>query len=322
MESYEKFNYTIRPSKQIERKLFIEALHYLGQHANYPVTSYTYLGFGSIFYADFIMLHKYLYVNDMICIEGSDIPERMDFNKPYEFIRLEMGRVSDVLPRIDFEHGQFIVWLDYDYGLGEEILDDLDNFSRKLSPGSIIIVTVEAEPRLRDREDNEKLSRRDREERLVHLYNDHFDTLLEEPIRRRDLARNSLPRLFAKVLGSQFETSMTKRPDDVLFWQLFNFRYADGAQMLSVGGIIDVPEKGKVLEESGIYGLSFIETGEEPNLISVPPLTLREKESIDRQIDKEIKLEKLDLKFELKESLLMNYLKYYRHYPTFHEAVI
>jgi len=30
VKSYEKFNYALRPSKQVERKLFIEALHYLG----------------------------------------------------------------------------------------------------------------------------------------------------------------------------------------------------------------------------------------------------------------------------------------------------
>jgi len=322
MESYEKLNYTIRPSKQIERKLFIEALHYLGQHANYPVRNYTYMGFGSVFYADFIMFHKYLYINDMICIEGSDIPKRMDLNKPYEFIQLEMGRVSDVLPRINFKNTQFIVWLDYDYGLCAEVLDDLDNFSRALCPGSIINATVEAEPKLRDREENEKLSRQDREKKLIDLYNDHFDTLLEEPVKKRDLAWKSLPRLFAKVLKSQFETSMTKRPDDVLFWQLFNFRYADGAQMLTVGGIIDVPEKEKQLQGSGIYDLNFIEAGEEPKLISVPPLTFREKESIDRQIDKGISLDKIDLKFELRETLLKNYLDFYRHYPTFHEAII
>lgn len=322
MESYEKFNYTIRPSKQIERKLFIEAFHYLGQHANYPVTNYTYLGFGSVFYADFVMFHKYLYIDEMICIEGSNIPRRMDFNKPYEFIRLEMGRVSDVLPKIDFKDKQFIVWLDYDYGLCSEVLDDLDNFSRKLYPGSIIIITVDAEPKLRDHDENEKLSRRDREEKLLLLYNSHFDTLLEEPVKRPDLARNSLPRLFAKVLKSQLETSMTKRPDDVLFWQLFNLRYADGAQMLTVGGVIDTPEGGTNLKDSGIHNLNFIEAGEEPKLISVPPLTYREKESIDRQIEKGISIEEINLCFELKEILLKNYLNYYRHYPTFHEAVI
>ena len=68
VRSYEKFNYLLRPSKQVERKLFIEALHRL-RAAGYPIYEYTYLGLGSVFYADFILFHKYLYIDKMICAE-------------------------------------------------------------------------------------------------------------------------------------------------------------------------------------------------------------------------------------------------------------
>src|SRR4030043_279667 len=129
---------------------------------------YTYLGFGSVYYTDFILLHKYLYVNHMICIEGSDIPKRMRFNRPYRFVNLQMGKVSKILPRIDFRI-KYIVWLDYDYGIDygymeEEtsILDDVSAFVSKLSPGSLFIVTSEAEPRISNRKLNDRLSEEQR----------------------------------------------------------------------------------------------------------------------------------------------------------------
>ena len=62
LESFSRFNYLLRPSKQVERKLFIEALHRLAL-GNFRIHEYTYLGFGSPYYADFILFHKYLYID-------------------------------------------------------------------------------------------------------------------------------------------------------------------------------------------------------------------------------------------------------------------
>ncbi len=87
IRSYEKFNYLLRPSKQVERKLFIEALHHL-RTAGYPVYDYTYLGLGSVFYADFVLFHKYLYIDRMVCAEKDEIAPRMKFNKPFGFVKL------------------------------------------------------------------------------------------------------------------------------------------------------------------------------------------------------------------------------------------
>ena len=61
-ESFEKFNYLLRPSKQVERKLLIETMHHLAA-SGYPIYKYTYVGLGSIYYADFMLFHKYLYIN-------------------------------------------------------------------------------------------------------------------------------------------------------------------------------------------------------------------------------------------------------------------
>ena len=327
LESYEKLNYAVRPSKQVERKLMIEALHFLGHNAGYRVSSYTYLGFGSIYYVDFVLFHKYLYIDRMICVECSDIPKRMRFNKPYRFIKLHMGTLSSIIPMLRFNK-RYIVWLDYDYGLDygvesaeSSIVEDVSAFASKLSPGSILLVTAEAEPRLSNRRLNAQLTQEQRDQYLYQAFTDNYGILLGE-VSKGDLTRKGLPKLVASVLGEQMRRSMLTNRHDVDFHQLFNFVYSDGAQMVTVGGIIDVPESDRKLEECGVYDLPFIERGASPMLISVPQLTLREKEAIDAKIMGRRGRGSVKVRFELRQEFLDNYQKYYKHYPTYYEALL
>jgi hypothetical protein len=322
--SFEKFNYTLRPSKQVERKLFIEALHYLGHHAGFPIKEYTYLGMGSVYYADFILFHKYLYIDKMICIEGAHIEKRMKFNKPYKFIDLRMGKIAEVFPSISFRKKKYLAWLDYDYTLDPEVLLDVDSFARKLEPGSILIVTVDAEPKLRDDEEFEKLAIAGREKLLYNHYAQCSRGILSRKVEKGDLARNSLPELVAMLLRSRIEKSILYRSEPLEFFQLFNYVYADGAQMVTIGGIIDAPGNGQNLIKSGIFKKGFAEVGTKPKRLTVPPLTNREKTSIDKLIKCGVTEQqvKKKLPFELDDYLIENYVAYYRHYPMYYEAVL
>lgn len=328
-ESYEKFNYAVRPSKQVERKLLIEALHYIGHNLDYSLKDYRYLGFGSVYFTDFILLHKYLYLQDMLCIEGSDVPRRMAFNKPYKFIKVKMGRLSNVMPGLNFRKPH-IVWLDYDYGLdygpaeqSSSILDDVRALVGKLNPGSVFIVTAESEPKLSDREENGRLSEDDRETRLVELLETTCGGIVGSTISRAVITKKEMPLLVAEALRNQItEAALRINPKGLRFYQLFNFVYADGAQMVTVGGLLDDASQRTSLRRSGIYNLGFIQPRKVPIRISVPPLTIREKEAIDAQINKKTTAKSLRLKSEIKRDLLKNYLKYYKHYPTYHESAL
>jgi hypothetical protein len=300
----------------------------MGHNAGYSLRDYTYLGFGSVYYTDFIILHKYLYVDKMICIEGSDIPRRMKFNRPYKFIALKMGKVSTVLPRIDFRK-KYIVWLDYDYGIDygvmeeeSSILEDVSAFISKLAPGSFLMVTSEAEPRLSNRKINERLSEEERITTLLESLRKNCGDLFYPVLEKRDITKNKMPIIIAKALRQQILKATLTNLYGLKFHQLFNFVYADGAQMVTVGGVLDSPEKKGVLEKAGVFNLPCVARGERPREISVPPLTNREKEAIDAQIEEGIKPTNIQLRFEIKSNLLLNYLKYYRHYPTFHESIL
>jgi len=316
VRSYEKFNYLLRPSKQVERKLFIEILHAL-KSDDYPIQDYTYLGFGSIFYADFILFHKYLYIDKMVCVERDPIERRMKFNKPFGFIKLFMRSASELIPRIR-RNTRYIVWLDYDRPLDSELLQDIDGFIQVLAPGSILLATVEAEPRLTT-EGFDDLSAKDRSRELLKLYSREFSSLVRHEIRAPNLTRNELPKLVSRILIGQVSRSLLSRKG-LDFIQLFNFCYADGAQMLTLGGIIDRPAAARRRPLQRLFRHAHVRTSEEPEVISVPPLTVREKHWIDTNSLRPIAARARRL--DLDEKLMKNYEKYYRHYPTYFESMI
>jgi hypothetical protein len=315
--SFEKFNYLLRPSKQVERKLFIEALHRLAA-GGLPLREYTYLGMGSVYYADFILFHKYLYLDNMICVEGEPIPKRMDFNKPFDFIRLEMKRVAEIIPDLDraLKH---IVWLDYEDHLSKEILADTAGLLHILAPGSVLVVTVDADPRLLEDPKAEDQCTERQARNLLDLFQSDLGRYHVGEIPRSMISRTGLPKLFAQILQSQFKEELAKRPP-LRFQQLFNFRYADGAQMLTLGGIISSPSDLATVNISGVLDLPFVTTSDEPIKISVPPLTIREKQWLDKRMSEPLKSE--DLAFELEKEPLDNFRAYYRYYPTYYETLI
>jgi hypothetical protein len=66
--SFKQFDYALRPSKQVERKVMIEVLLRLAK-AGFNISEYGYVGFGSVYYVDFVMFHKYLFIEQMTCGE-------------------------------------------------------------------------------------------------------------------------------------------------------------------------------------------------------------------------------------------------------------
>jgi hypothetical protein len=316
--SFNKFHYGLRPSKLVERKLMIEVLLHLFK-AGFDIPSYTYMGFGSVYYVDFIMFHKSLFIRDMICVEWGDIRKRMEFNKPYNFIRLRMGAVLDHvhLVRQDLP---FLVWLDYDRPLDDEALLDFNGFLGRLSPGSIFIVSVESRARpVDDDADLEELTQAEKDELMLDRYNEWFAPYLDHAVEPAHLGESVVSDLYLEVCRENFRTTLLPRGLD--FAQLFNFWYKDGAPMWTIGGMITAAEDEQKLRREHIRRHPFVVTGKQPLIVSVPPLTVREKLMLDVMLPKK-KLTKKMAKIELSGQALRNYKKFYKEYPTFTEAIL
>ena len=68
--SFEKVNYLLRLKKQIERKIIIEAFQSISPIID--ISEYRYFGLGSIYFADFILFHKYLNIKKMTSTEYNE----------------------------------------------------------------------------------------------------------------------------------------------------------------------------------------------------------------------------------------------------------
>lgn len=137
--SSDKVNYLIRPAKQVERKLIIEALQCLGK--KYHIPDYIYVGMGSRYFVDFQMIHKFLGIKDMISFEmDEENIKRFEFNLPYEFIDLQPYKSTDILPSIDWSK-DFIIWLDYDQKIQRYMIEDIEIICDNAKPGTILILT-------------------------------------------------------------------------------------------------------------------------------------------------------------------------------------
>lgn len=322
MASFEKVNYLLRPTKQVERKLLVEALQQLAK-GGYYIQDYTYLGLGSVYYADFILFHKYLRIERMICVEQESIPKRMEFNKPYAFINLKMGAVVDVIPTLD-RSSHYFAWLDYDAPLEQEQLDAIRSCMHVLSPGSIFLVTVPADPRqlaslVLDTEDKPSTGVA-RDEMVLARLEELIGSHLGRTVTLRDITRRQLPITYALAIRNYIDACLASRAS-TRFFQLFNFVYADGVQMLSLGGVIEEDQNVDRIQESGVLELDFITQAENPIAISVPPLTVREKIWLEKHVVKNPSPPD-EPAFELDKELVSAFARYYRHYPTYYETLV
>jgi hypothetical protein len=318
-DSFKQFDYALRPSKQVERKTMIEVLLRLSK-AGYDINEYGYVGFGSVYYVDFVMFHKYLFIKRMTCVEWGRIAKRMRFNKPYKFIKLKLCPFSGYIPRIRTS-GRLLVWLDYDRALDESMLLDIDGGLEHLGRRSIFIITVDARPRLpKDEFDLEDLSVNERDRETVKIYREWFRSYVGGKITRDVISGSDVAPLFYEVVRERIRRTVSRRGGDLRFIQIFNFLYRDGAPMLTVGGVLGTKEDEENLRDTGILDLPLVRTGSTPLEISVPPLTLRERQWLDRRLSATLTSSKLS--FELDEELLQNYCRFYSQYPTYLETLL
>lgn len=318
-DSFKQFHYGLRPSKQVERKIMIEVLLRLSG-AGYNISDYIYLGFGSVYYVDFVMFHKYLFIQEMVCVEWGNVEKRMRFNKPFKFIKLKLGALLNHIPSMQ-RTKQYLVWLDYDRSLDAEMLQDIDGCLNRMARKSIFVITIDARPKLpMDPFDLEDKTAEERDGVTVETYREWFGPYVDEEITRDTISRLHVASLFYEVVMERARQTLAQRGSGFRFLQIFNYVYSDGAPMFTVGGIIGTEEDEQALRGSGILNHRFVRTNSDSLEISVPPLTIREKHWLDSRLDRNLTAAKLQ--FELEDELLDNYRKFYKEYPTYMEALL
>lgn len=323
MSSKIPFSYELRPAKQIERKLIIETLNEL-RMLNYPISKYRYIGMPSITYYDFILFHKYLYIEDMIWFESRDIPKRMDFNKPYDFIKIKNGNFSLTYKPSHFTQKKCILWLDYEKTLSKEWLDDIgDITSNYLKLWSIIIVTSPV------RYPDDDVTKQVKFNAKLEEFGNFLIYWPDVPNINHVSSKN-LFLIIYRAIRAKIHDSWLRRTDNCRMLPLFNITYNDGGcEMFSAGFIIDDAEK--ILTAKKFFSDRNFPTFKDVDIgynIEIPTLTHKERKLMDQQkskINRYLQRSR-SLKdatgLELKNEEFVSYMRNARHYPNYQEGII
>lgn len=310
--SYQAVNYSLRPAKQIERKMLVETLQRLSEIQR--VETYRYVGFGSIYFSDFILFHRTLGISNMVSIEKEVKDEpRLMFNRPYKCIEIEFGESTQVLPKLDWSE-RTILWLDYDKKLSQSMLADVQFFCSEARSGSVIIVSVNSEPG-----EFEKAGKR-----LTNLKVEVGSDRVPVDITDADLRLWGTAQASQRIVHNEISQALSDRNGSLTtdsklnYKQLFNFHYKDGARMLTTGGIIYNDQDAPAVDRCSFDRLNFYRGHKiTPFLIEIPKLTHREIRHLDRQMptDNTSEIEAPGIPLAHIES----YVQMYRYFPNYAE---
>ena len=321
MASADYINYAIRPNKAVERKLVFETLAALEPVCNFA--KYRYIGFGALWFVDFVLAHKYLSISDMISIEKDGyLAHRAEFNKPYACVKIEPGDSEFVLPSLQIEESPLLVWLDYDSSLDGPVLKDLATLCQRALTRSLVIVTINAHKGSLPQRDENGRKLQD-EEKLRYFAGD----LVPQTIPKRAMQSSRYPGLLASLLFDHMRRQVLTagRENDIIV-PLFNIAYRDNAPMLTIGAIIADKQCAQATKVTLGANTSYVKMDEENQIsIRVPPLTVKEKATIDQLMPCATAPTEdtvLELGFPLKPSQIKAYHSFYRYYPTFGEITL
>lgn len=308
--SFEAINYMLRPNKNVERKLIIATLKKL--ESRFQISKYRYVGFGSMWYSDFVLMHKLFGMSDLVTIEKQKSrKKRVEFNKPFACIRVRMEEAATALGEI-LDVTPSIVWLDYDGPLEGAMTGDIETAVGAMSSGSMILVTVNAlVDQLKGKKDEDvELSP---EEYLASICEDK--SLIDKKDR---LTRNEFPALAADILQKRLKSAVLEKKPGCEYIPIWTYWYADDAEMITVGGMIAHGADQANYHASGAATLPFV-TGTAVFEIELPILTEKEKRALDRLLPSDVALDPAKLDFELRPSEVAAYQSFYLEYPVFNE---
>jgi len=316
MSTSQYVNYSLRPSKNIQRQLAFHGLR--GLMSRLSLSEAVYLGFGSIWFTDFVMAHNVLNINRMISIEEDEVIfSRAQFNAPYASVMVRRGSSSEVLPTL-YDDGMvnglpWIMWLDYDGTLDERSIDDARDAVERAPENSILLVTFNGAGRKYGRRRGERLRR------LRELFGDVVPDDLPREKCEVENVKEALADLSIDFLRAT--AASARRPGG--FVPAFRMLYRDGADMVTVGGCLPSSDELARVAVQVVDAPEWKCIPDEP--IVSPLLTMREVKALQAQLPRQEALTKekvQELGFDLDQDQIQAYERYYKEYPAFAQIVI
>lgn len=264
------FDYDDRPSKAVARRIFVDSLRRL--RAFQALDSYSYVGFGSIQFIDFELVHRSLGITKMTSIEAdSSLLQRCYFNVPFKGIEIFEGTSATVLPTLDWS-SRAIVNLDYTQRLRQDELGDCENLALLLVPGSVLAVTLNCQP-------NSQV-----EQRRSDLEDAVGARHVPLGVTGAKLGGWGLADVQRDILTSVIQGALASRGDGSSWKQVLNINYKDGASMQMIVGVIDHPDIHESLTACRFQDMPEVRDGAGALAIQIPVLTTREKQALNSKL--------------------------------------
>ena len=281
--SFKRIDYSLRPAKHAERRMLCDIFRRLQPFCR--VEDYVYVGFGSIWFSDFSLMHRSLGIRDMISIEHAETArDRIEDNKPFR-IPVDYRSSKDALPDLDWNRNQFL-WLDYDDPLSTDMLLDMRSVASRANSGTVLVVSVQCS------------------KAVQHAQWDHDGGIGPSPLDRfvNSFSRERIPpgvtseNLYGWQFGSlsriilhqeiQGELALrnTRIGSDMRFESICEIEYEDGAKMTTIVGIFYSETDRPLLQQCHFDALDFLSDRSKPIRISVPKLTIREFKKLESQL--------------------------------------
>lgn len=313
MSSFNVVNYSVRPNKCIQRSLVFEGYKAIRDRLN--LDRINYVGLGSIWFSDFLIAHKMLHIDEMVSIESDDIGYlRAEFNKPFKSVKVVNEISTDALRSLceddKFNACPWLVWLDYDGAFDETVADDIRLVTESAPVNTALVVTFNAEHRKYGRP-------KQRAKRLKNL----FGEIVPDSLSQQDCEGEKLSNLLADLVIDSMKSAAAsvRRPGG--FFPCFRIIYRDGAEMVTVGGILPSTGSLSTIRET-VRGKSWPSLPTEA--VTIPPLTIREISVLQAQLPRRTKLTRASIKrlgFDLEENQVKAYEKFYKYYPTYAQVM-
>lgn len=313
MASFDSINYSLRPSKCVQRGIVFEGLKSLSDAMNLQNT--VYIGLGSIWFTDFILAHKVLAINEMISMEADEVGfRRAQFNKVYRSINVLEGRSNQKLPEIldqvKYQDRPWIVWLDYDSAMNSDVVDEMRWLLLNAPSNSIVLFTFSATLDAYGKPNQ-------RPKQVVEL----LGSVVPDDLSKESCNKDNLPQTLARFTMDFLSSAAVDNVREGEFIGCFSIPYFDSVGMVTVGGALPTlettPMVNAVVADQKWKGLV-------DEMIKAPPMTLKEVATLQAELprDDELTRERVkELGFDLLDGQIRSFQRYYKHLPSFAEIV-
>lgn len=283
--SFRRVDYSLRPSKHAERRMLGELFKRVRPFQ--PVEDYVYVGFGSVWFADFSLFHRALGIREMLSIERqADAKPRIDANKPFASIRIDYRSSDLALPDLDWGK-RHLIWLDYDDPLTTGMLLDARTIAARAGSGTMLALSVQCQ---KAAEVNEAEADKGGPTAFARFVNRFGRERLGPAASETDMYGWRFGKTVRNLLSQEIEEALVARNagldrgQTLTFRPICSFEYEDGVKMTTLVGIFVCAAEAFQLEACHFDAVDFLPAPGGTVRIPFPKITPREARMIEQTL--------------------------------------